>query len=149
VDSSHKQITMINKITGAFTIILVLIILCMGVFAYAQSSTGGDLCGGDALSQLFCGKDMDLPGMLNQIFQLAIALGGVLAMLRIGYAGWLYMGREDMWSTKQKAKETFRDAIIGLLILLAIWLILHQINPCILQLSILQDNSSCDPTQTF
>jgi threonine/homoserine/homoserine lactone efflux protein len=76
--------------------------------------------------------------MLNQVFQLAIALGGVLAMLRIGYAGWLYMGSEDMWSSKTHAKEVFRDAIIGLLILLAIWLILNQINPDMLKLKILQ-----------
>jgi len=139
--------TMLSKITGAFAIALVVMMLFAGGYTYAQATSGGDLCGGDALSQLFC--KTSLPAMLDQIFQLTIALGGVLAMLRIGYAGWLYMGREDMWSTKQKAKETFRDAIIGLLILLAIWLILHQINPCIMQLSILQDNSSCDPTQAF
>lgn len=107
--------------------------------AFAQASGDQSLCGGDALSNLFCADS--LSSMLNQIFQLAITLGGVLAVLRIGYAGWLYMGREEMWSTKQRAKDVFRDAIIGLLLLLAIWLILNQINPDILKLKLLQVNS--------
>ena len=104
--------------------------------ASAQSTPASALCTGDSLEQLFCNPD--LPAMLNSLFQLSITLGGILAMLRIGYAGFLYMGREDMWSTKTHAKEVFRDAIIGLLLLLAIWLILNQINPDILKLGLLQ-----------
>jgi hypothetical protein len=112
------------------------------VFAQ-QSATGGDMCGGDALSNLFCNKS--LPDMLNALFQLALGIGGILAMLRLSWAGWKYMGAGfDSWGTKQDAKKIFTETIQGLLILLAIWLILYQINPCILQLDLVKDvqNSS-------
>jgi hypothetical protein len=46
----------------------------------------------------------------------------------------------DIWSTKQHAKDVFRDAVVGLLLLLAIYLILYQINPDILSLSVLQSS---------
>ena len=98
-------------------------------------------CAGDDLAKIFC--EGSLSDSLNAAFQVAISVGAVLAMLRIGYAGWLYMGRDDMWSSKQAAKEVFSDAIIGLLILLAIYMILYQINPEILSLNInVLDSSS-------
>jgi hypothetical protein len=90
------------------------------------------LCAGDALAQMFCSTS--LAGAINSAFQVSILVGAVLAMLRIGYSGYLYMGSADMWSTKQHAKEVFQDAIIGLLLLLAIYMILYQINPDILKL---------------
>lgn len=106
-------------------------VLTFANVAYAQSTT---LCGGDdSLAKLFCATD--LSSTLNAAFQLSILLGAVLAMLRIGFAGWLYMG-SDIWSNKQSAVKIFQDAIIGLLILLAIYMILFQINPDILSLKI-------------
>lgn len=112
--------------------------LVSGGSAFAQSSNDAQLCGSDPLSNLFCAQD--LSQMVNGAFQISISLGAILAMLRIGYAGYLYMG-SDFWSNKQHAKEVFRDAIIGLLILLAIYLILFQINPDILKLNVLQSTS--------
>ena len=103
-------------------------------------------CGTDALSKVFC--NANLQEMLNAAFQISIRLGAILAVLRIAYAGYLYMGSEDMWSTKTAAKEVFRNAVIGLLILLGVWLILHQIDPRILSLNIMQtrgaDGVPCD-----
>lgn len=131
---------MTRRIFGIAKLILMIGVIFGANTAFAQASQNNTLCGGDALSNLFCSQN--LSDMLNQIFQLAIILGGVLAMLRIAYGGWLYMGREDMWSSKTHAKEVFRDAIIGLLLLLAIWLILNQINPDILKLQILQDTNA-------
>lgn len=134
-------------------LITVIVFFCLGAgFAFAQTTGSGQtLCSGDALSQLFCGDSNTLPKMLNALFQFAITLGGILAILRIAYGGWLYMGRADMWSNKQHAKDVFRDAIIGLLLLLAVYLILFQINPCILQLGLLQGNNSgaCSPSQAY
>ena len=106
----------------------------IGSSAISGGANGSGGCGGDPLSNLFCSGS--LPEMLNSAFQAAISLGAVLAMLRIAYAGYLYMGSEDMWSTKSRAKEVFRDAIIGLLVLLAVYLILHQIDPRILNLQV-------------
>jgi hypothetical protein len=92
----------------------------------------------------------DIAATINQVFQFSISLGAVLAMLRIAYAGHLYMGSADMWSNKTKAKEVFTDAIVGLLLLLAIWLIIRQINPCILDLSVFEKgalSSQCHRTR--
>jgi threonine/homoserine/homoserine lactone efflux protein len=136
VGPANKQMSMKKNIVLALSLTAPALAFFLTGTAFAQTDPNAALCGGDALSQLFC--SVDLTTMLNSVFQLSITLGGVLAMLRIGYAGYLYMGREDMWSTKQHAKEVFRDAIIGLLILLAIWLILNQINPDILKLQFLQ-----------
>ena len=113
-----------------------------GIKSLFQATAGTGLCGGDALSDLFC--KASLPDMLNGAFQIAISVGAILAMLRIAYGGYLYMGSADMWSSKQHAKEVFRDAVIGLLLLLAIYLILYQINPCILNLDVLNTGQSSE-----
>jgi hypothetical protein len=81
-------------------------------------------------------QSVNLNSMLSTAFTMALSVGAILAVLRIAYAGYLYMGQADMWSTKGHAKEVFQNAIIGLLILFGIWLILNQINPDILQLDI-------------
>ena len=70
--------------------------------------------------------------------------------MRISYAGWLYMGWSDNVSEKISAKQTFSDAILGLILLYGIWLILFQINPCILKIRIFVSdaNTSSDCTQS-
>jgi len=93
---------------------------------------------GDSLiSGLFGEGPLSLVTMLDTAFKVAINVGAILAMLRIMWAGWLYMGSADMWSNKNKAKQVFQDAIIGLLLLLGIYLILYQINPQILNVGTL------------
>lgn len=81
-------------------------------------------------------RDTDsLSGYLNMLFKIAISVGAILAVMRLAYAGYLYMGG-DMWGNKQRAREMIQDVFIGLLLLLSIWVILNQINPNILSLSI-------------
>jgi len=80
-----------------------------------------------------------LSGYINAVFKTALAIGGILAVMRIAYAGYMYMGSADMWGNKQHAREILGDAIIGLLLLFAIYLILNQINPNLLNLNVLQD----------
>jgi hypothetical protein len=81
-------------------------------------------------------EQKDLLGpYLNNIFTMVLSVGAILAVLRIAYAGYLYMGT-DMWSNKGKGKEVLGDAIIGLLLLLSVWLILNQINPNLLKIGI-------------
>ena len=72
---------------------------------------------------------------LNALFQISLSVGAILAVVMIVYGGYLYMG-SDMWANKQKAKQVITDAIIGLLLLLAIYLILFQIDRNILSLKI-------------
>ena len=86
-----------------------------------------------------------IPDLLNGLFTASLSVVAMLAVLRIAYAGWLYMGSADMWSNKSAAKDVFQDAILGLLLLLGVWLILYQINPDILNLDFsrgLSDRSS-------
>lgn len=84
-------------------------------------------------------QSQNLPGLINAVFKIALSVGAILAVLRLAYAGFLYMGSSDMWGEKAQAKEIIRNAIMGLLLLLSIYMILYQINPDIVSLNILQD----------
>lgn len=80
----------------------------------------------------------DLSNFVNGLFKFAIAIGAIGAVIRLAYAGYLYMGQSDMWSHKGDAKEIIGDVTLGILLLLAIYLILYQINPGILKLDALK-----------
>jgi hypothetical protein len=106
---------------------------------------------GSSLSGFFnnvnCSGSSCLAGFLNGAFKMALAAGAILAVLRLAYAGWLYMGAADMWGSKQHAKEVITDSVVGLLLLIGIWIILNQINPCILNLNVLADFSGAAAQQ--
>jgi hypothetical protein len=101
------------------------------------SSNGTSIAGplGNFFNQSGTGS---LAGFFNAAFTLALSAGAILAVLRLAYAGWLYMGAADMWGSKQKAKEVITDAVLGLLLLIAIYIILYQINPNLLNLNVFQ-----------
>jgi hypothetical protein len=80
----------------------------------------------------------DITTFINTLFKFALGVGAIGAVLRLSYAGYLYMGQADMWSHKGQAKTIIGDVTLGLLLLLSIWLILYQINPDILSLNALQ-----------
>ena len=80
----------------------------------------------------------DLTQYVNGLFKFAIAVGAAAAVLRLAYAGYLYMGT-DMWSKKGQAREIISNVTFGLLLLLGVWVILNQINPHILSLNALQN----------
>ena len=86
----------------------------------------------------------DLSTYLNIVFRIALSLGAMAAVLRLVYAGYMYMG-EGMWSSKAKAKGIIGEVVLGLFLLLAVYLILRQINPNILNLKITIPNT---PTTT-
>ena len=48
----------------------------------------------------------------------------------------------DMWGNKQKAREVLGDVTLGILLLLSIFLILNQINPQLLDLSVLNNKNA-------
>lgn len=77
----------------------------------------------------------DFASFISALFKAALSVGAILAVLQLAYAGFLYMGG-DSWGTKEQAKQRIRSAVSGLILLLAIWLILNQINPNILKLDI-------------
>jgi hypothetical protein len=78
----------------------------------------------------------NLADFFTTLFTTAISIGAIAAVLRLAYAGYMYMV-SDMWTSKEHARGIIRDVFLGLLLLLAIWLILFQINPDILKLDIL------------
>jgi len=80
----------------------------------------------------------DFGKYVNAMFKVALSVGAILAVLRIAYAGYLYMA-SDMWNTKAKAREILGNVVLGLLLLLSIYLILYQINPDILRLDIFKN----------
>lgn len=77
-----------------------------------------------------------LADFLNNLFITAISIGAILAVIKIMWGGYTYMV-SNLWTSKETAKTTLQNAVIGLLILLSAYLILYQINPCILSLDIL------------
>ncbi|MDO8552489.1 MAG: hypothetical protein Q7S01_03070 [bacterium] len=78
-------------------------------------------------------SDADLVTYLNTLFKVAISVGAIIAVLRLMYAGYLYMA-SDMWTSKESARSIFRDVFVGLLLLLSVYIILKQINPNLLNL---------------
>ena len=92
---------------------------------------------GFRLDDLYSDTSGDLSEFINNLFSFALSIGAILAVLRIAWGGYLYM-TTDLWSTKERAREVLRETVLGLLLLLAVWTILHQINPDILKLDVLQ-----------
>ncbi len=91
---------------------------------------------GSKLGNLYT-STTDFSSFVNGAFKFALALGAILAVLRIAYAGYLYMGN-DMWSKKGQAKDIIADVTLGLILLLAVYIILYQINPEIVKLDALK-----------
>ena len=73
---------------------------------------------------------------LNIIFDLALGIATILAILQLTYGAVLYMTSKDVVGKKTESKERMQSSIIGLLLLLSTYLILYQINPDILSLKI-------------
>jgi len=92
-----------------------------------------DYGGSQKLSTLF-NNDANLVTYLNTAFKIAVSIGAILAVLRLLYAGYTYMA-SDVWTTKETAKGIFRDVFLGLFLLLAMYIILAQINPNLLNLN--------------
>jgi hypothetical protein len=128
----------LNRISGSGAIGLLL----QGTFVPLTNGVPGSSSGsslGPTLSGFFTQTGSgSLAGFFNAAFTLALSAGAILAVLRLAYAGWLYMGAADMWGSKQKAKDVIFDAVLGLLLLIGIYIILYQIDPTLLNLNALQ-----------
>lgn len=85
-----------------------------------------------------------LSTLVNALFKASLAIGAILAVLQMARAGFYYMG-SDIWAKKEQGKQLLRDTLMGLLLLLAIWLILNQINPQILNLDALKGSIKATP----
>lgn len=100
---------------------------------YAQFVPIANVEGSRFLSDVY--ESMNFGSYLNAAFQLAIVAGGMLAVLRLVYGGFVYM-TTDASSRKEDAKKIIFNAVLGLLILLGIVIVLEYINPNLLNLDI-------------
>jgi hypothetical protein len=114
-----------KKITHILGYALVTFVLAAPLVVLAQQSNGfvplAQTPSGQ-LSQLYSTQG-DLSTFINSLFKFALAIGALAAVLRLAYAGYLYMGQADMWSHKGEAKTIIGDVTLGLLLLLGVWLI--------------------------
>lgn len=89
-------------------------------------------------------QTQELGPFMQKVFVGAISLGAILAVLRLAWAGFVYMS-SDLWTTKERAREIIKDTFLGLFLLIAIYIILKQINPQILDLKINAQQQSQAP----
>src|SRR3989344_153534 len=132
-----------NNMRGAWKFFITgSVLLAIGVIApdivLAQCTDGfcplADVKG-TKLATLYSDTGGDLSIFIGRLFGFALSIGAILAILRIAWGGYLYM-TTDLWSTKERAREVLRETVLGLLLLLAVWVILRQINPAILDLNL-------------
>jgi hypothetical protein len=69
---------------------------------------------------------------INNIFDWALGIGGVVALGIIIFGGVMYIASAGSSSRQGEAKEWIRAAIYGLILLAVGYLILNTINPAIL-----------------
>lgn len=80
--------------------------------------------------------NLTLISYVNALFLLSIALGAMLAVIKIVVAGFKYMFT-DVVPTKSDAKSDIYGALLGLGILLATFVVLWTINPQLINLDVL------------
>lgn len=83
------------------------------------------------------GTEEGLNAYLKYIYIIAISIAAFIAVIKITYAGFLYIG-SDIITDKSEAKKHLRSAIVGLMIILTAVLILRTINDGVLVLPSLQ-----------
>ena len=72
-------------------------------------------------------NDLNLPGLLQTLYKLAITVGALIAVFQITLAGFKYMGSEVITS-KEEARNDISSSLLGLLIILSTALILKTIS---------------------
>jgi hypothetical protein len=74
------------------------------------------------------GGQLDFPGMLGNIYKIAIIIGALFSVLMLTISGIRYM-LSDIVTDKERAKQRIKACIYGLVLIAASWLILNTINP--------------------
>ena len=87
-------------------------------------------------------KATELPQYIKYLFNFSLMIGGVIALLVLVWAGFLYLTSASNPAKRSEAKRKMGEAFFGLLLLLCIYLVLVTINP---QLVILPGNIISSP----
>ncbi len=102
-----------------------LIILIFGVFALAMTARfalAADF-GFNPVSNVIGLASGDPRVIVGRIIQIALSFLGIIALLLIIYAGFLWMTSSGDEEKVNKAKDTLKNAVIGLIIILSSWAI--------------------------
>ncbi len=78
----------------------------------------------------------NLPDFLQNLYKFAIWTVGIAALLMITIGGFFYFAAAGNTSKTGKGKEIIADALLGLIIAMAAWLILYVINPDLVDIKI-------------
>lgn len=112
--------------------ILFLIFIAFSAFTVNAQVTYVPL---EAIPGITAGVAVNLPTYLVAMFKLLIGVAAALAVIMITIGGVQYMST-DAISGKSEGKEKVRQALFGLLIAIAAWLILYTINPSLTGLNL-------------
>lgn len=74
---------------------------------------------------------------IQSAFGIALGLAAAIAIIQFARGGFMYMMSEVV-TNKSEAKSIMTSAIWGLILLLGAWIIIHEINPAILEASIFE-----------
>jgi heme/copper-type cytochrome/quinol oxidase subunit 2 len=101
----------------------VLPILFLPMKASAQLSAATDYLSGvgDETGQT-AGEDA-LPTMIGQIINILLSVLGIVFLVMVIYAGFLWMGAQDDAKKTEKAKKLLINGIIGMVIIIAAYAI--------------------------
>lgn len=81
------------------------------------------------------GAEVDFVTYAGAAISFVIGFSAVLAVLVLVYGGFMYMTGEAI-NTKKEGADTMKNAVYGLLLILASWIILNTINPNLLNLNL-------------
>ena len=90
---------------------------------------------GNTLSLQNGARQDSFANYVNSLYRLLVLVGSVLAVVFFAIGGFLYMTGEAL-DTKEAGRSRMRGAVLGLLLLLAPYIILNAINPDLLKLSL-------------
>ncbi|OGF68963.1 hypothetical protein A3H65_00170 [Candidatus Giovannonibacteria bacterium RIFCSPLOWO2_02_FULL_45_14] len=87
-------------------------------------------------------SNTDFTGYAKFIYPFVISVGAILAVIMLIIAGLQMMTASE--GQRTAAKERIQNALLGLLLLVGVYLILHTINPDLLNLKINTDGLKVD-----
>ena len=78
----------------------------------------------------------DFPTYIQNIYKFGIWAIGIAALLMVSVGGFMYITSAGNQASMGKAKGIIQDAIIGLIMALTAWIILNEINPGLVKVTI-------------
>jgi hypothetical protein len=114
-------------ISRRILVLILIFVSCFLVadFSLAQSSPDVGIEYAENLDLQGGGQDVRV--FLARVVQVALAFLGIIAVIYVMYAGWLWMTSEGAEDKVSKAKKTLVNAVIGLIIMLSAFMIVTWI----------------------